>query len=65
MASTKFQPVPGVGRQRKFLVEEKRYPSHLRPPPQLSSREQLQLRPGQRGLVPKGTDRLAPRPNRP
>ena len=61
MASFKFRRVQGVGRQNKFLVEEKRFPSHLPSRPQLESRKQLELHPGQPAWFPRGVDQDAPR----
>ena len=61
MASVKLTRMPGVGRQTKFQAEFLRSPSHLPTPPQLSAKEQLELRPGVRGFVPRGTDLNAPR----
>lgn len=61
MASTRFIQVAGEGRQRKYLVEEKRFPSHLPQRPQLSSEEIMQLKPGAPGYFPSGVDQKAPR----
>ena len=56
----KLTRIPGVGRQTQFRAEVSRPGADLPRKPQMTAAEQHELKPGTRGLVPKGLDTDTP-----
>jgi len=60
MGRVRFTPLPNRGDQKRYQATFRRSSEGLPKHPQTTLAEQVQPRPGERGVIPRGTDTDTP-----